>query len=155
MEETFLPNTFPLQVDNGNIPYLTEAAKWAKFLSIVGFIFCALIIIFGLFASPYISNYFDQIEPGSSQDIKAISGTFLKIFYILIALVYFLPCLYLFNFASKMQTALRLNDQVSLNISFRNLKSCFKYWAIMLIIIICIYALAITFAVVLGLGFGS
>src|SRR6478736_5133478 len=104
MEDTFLPNTFPLQVDNGNIPYLTEAAKWAKFLSIVGFIFCALIIIFGLFASTYMSNYFDQIESGSSQDIKAVSGTFLKIFYFLIALVYFFPCLYLFNFASKMQT---------------------------------------------------
>ena len=45
MEENFVPDIFLLQVDNGNIPYLKEAAKWAKFLAIMGFIFCGIMLI--------------------------------------------------------------------------------------------------------------
>lgn len=50
MEETLLSNTFPLQIDNSNIPYLSEAARWGKFLSILGFIFITIMLIVGLLA---------------------------------------------------------------------------------------------------------
>lgn len=154
MEQNITPNTFALQVDNGNIPYLAEAAKWAKFLAIIGFIFCALFIVFALFAGPYLSTYFTQFEQQSSAgNIGAIGGTVFTVVYILVALLYFFPCLYMFSFASKMQAAIRNNDQVHLNNSFKNLKSCFKFWGILLIIVLCIYAIGITFAII-GYSFG-
>jgi uncharacterized membrane protein YjgN (DUF898 family) len=154
MEQNLTPNTFTLQVDVGNIPYLQEAAKWAKFLAIIGFIFCTLMVIFAFFAGTFLSRYFNQLE-SSTTNVFAMSGGVITVIYILVALLYFIPSLYLFNFASKMQTALRNNDQVNLNSSFRNLKACFKFWGILLIIVLCIYAIAIIFAVVAGTTLGS
>jgi len=61
-------------------------------------------------------------------------GAFVSVFYILMALLYFFPCLYLFNFASKMQIALRNNDQDHLNESFKNLKSTFRFVGILTIV---------------------
>ena len=152
MEQNITPNTFALQVDNGNIPYLTEAAKWAKFLSILGFILCALMIIVALFAGTLLSASFSQID-SSLSSMGSAGSVVITVWLLLIALLYFFPSLYLFNFASKMQVAIRNNDQVNLNNSFKNLKSCFKFWGILLIIILCIYAIGITFAIVAGYSF--
>ncbi|HVX25805.1 MAG TPA: DUF5362 family protein [Parafilimonas sp.] len=150
MEQNITPNTFALQVDNGNIPYLAEAAKWGKFLSILGFIFCALIILMGLFAGTLMSGVLSQFETESATGLGAISTTVIMIYYILIALLYFFPCLFLFNFSSKMQTAIRNNDQIYLNNSFRNLKSLFKFWGILTIILLCIFVIAIIIVAVVG-----
>jgi|SRR5690242_3645953 len=151
MEQNITPNTFALQVDSSNIPYLAEAAKWAKFLSIIGFIFCALIIVIALLMGTALSAVFSQLETQSSMaGLGAIGGTVLMIYYIVIAIVYFFPCLFLFNFASKMQTAIRNNDQVYLNTSFRNIKSFFKFWGIVTIIVLCIFVIAIIFAGFIG-----
>ena len=151
MEQNITPNTFALQVDNGNIPYLAEAAKWAKFLAILGFIFCGLIIIAAVFAGPLISTAFSQLEPEATS-ISAMSGTVIIVYYVLIALLYFFPCLYLFNFASKMQATIRSNDQIYLNNSFKNLKSFFKFWGILTVIFLCILVIGMIFAIV-GLSF--
>jgi hypothetical protein len=70
------------------------------------------------------------------------------------ALLYFFPTLYLFSFASKMQVALRNNDQISLNNSFKNLKSCLKFFGVLLVITLCIYAIALIFAVIAGISLG-
>jgi uncharacterized membrane protein YjgN (DUF898 family) len=156
MEENILPSSLPLQIDTGNTPYLYNAAKWAKFLAIMGFIFCALMLIFALFASTLLSTYLNQMDantPGISS--FPVTGGILATVYIVMALVYFLPCLFLYNFGAKMQNALKYNDQIHLNTSFKNLKSFFKFWGILLIIIICIYALTITLAVVMGLTFNT
>lgn len=150
MEENYTSNTFLLQVDNGNIPYLNEAAKWAKFLAIIGFIICALLVISGIFMGAFMGA-FSRID-SELGSLRNLGNGFFMIYFSLIALLYFFPSLYLFNFASKMQIALRNNDQINLNASFKNLKSCFKFWGIFFIIILCFYALVIVFAV-LGTAF--
>jgi hypothetical protein len=129
-------NLFELQVDHETTSYLSEIAKWARFLSIVGFVMCGLLIVFALFA-------------GTMATLNPLGGTmgaggFMQI-VLLIAMValYFFPCLYLFNFAKKMQLALRNNDQINLNDSFRNLKSNFKYVGILTIVILSFYAIGL------------
>ena len=104
---------FDLKIDRPVATNLSEAAKWGKFLGIMGFIFCGLMVIV----------------------------------YILIAILYFFPCLYLYNFSAKMQRALQANDQGSLTDSFKNLKSCFKFLGIMTIVILTFYLLAIIVAI--------
>jgi hypothetical protein len=151
MEENYTSDTTSLQVDNGNIPYLAEAAKWAKFLAILGFIICALLVLTGVFSGTLLAPSFAEINP-DLQSMGNLSTAFLAVWFTLIAILYFFPSLYLFNFASKMQIALKNNDQISLNTSFKNLKSCFKFWGIFLIIILCFYALVIIFAI-LGTAF--
>jgi len=145
MDENFISNNFLLQVDSGNSPYLTEAAKWGKFLSVVGFIICGMLILTGVFAGSLFSAI-SQVDSELSS-MGTLGAGFFSIWFILMALLYLFPSLYLYNFSSKMQTALRNNDQISLNTSFKNLKSCLKFWGIFLIIILCFYALAMIFSV--------
>ncbi len=150
MDENYISNSFLLQVDSGNSPYLTEAAKWAKFLSIIGFIICGMLVLTGIFSG----SFFAAISQMDSEldSMGSLGAGFFSIWFIIMALLYFFPSLYLYNFASKMQTALRNNDQISLNTSFKNLKSCLKFWGVFLIIILCFYALAMIFAM-LGSAF--
>jgi hypothetical protein len=136
-------NLFELQVDQQSIGYLSETARWAKFLSIVGFVVCGLMVIFSLFFSSIMSTI-SKIGSGNdsfSASTMAIGNYAFSIVYIIIALLYFFPCLYLFNFSSKMQTALRNNDQLNLNAALGNLKSCFKFVGILTIVVLSFYLL--------------
>ncbi|MFT4155583.1 DUF5362 family protein [Parafilimonas sp.] len=150
MDENFIGNSFSLQVDNGNTPYLIEAAKWAKFLAVIGFIICGLLVLTGIFSGTFFASL-AQVDT-ELNSMGSVGTVFFTIWFVLFALLYFFPSYYLYNFASKMQTAVKNNDQVSLNDSFKNLKSCLKFWGILLIIILCFYALAMVF-VILGSAF--
>lgn len=136
---------FELQIDQQSIGYLSETARWAKFLSIVGFVVCGLMIVVALFAGTVMTTLsrFGRSDDTALQGITGVSGAFVSLIYIIIALLYFFPCLYLFNFSGKMQTALHNNDQTSLNASFSHLKSCFKFVGILTIVVLSFYLLAI------------
>ena len=146
MEQTS-ENLFDLQIDHQSNSYLSEAAKWGKFLSIMGFIFCGLFVIVALFAGTYIATSMRGFG-NTSSGAGVMGGGIVTVLYIIIALVYFFPCLYLFNFSSKMQAALRGNQQDVLNMAFRNLKSCFKFLGVLMIIMLCFWILAI----IIGIG---
>jgi ABC-type dipeptide/oligopeptide/nickel transport system permease component len=131
---------FELQIDQQSISYLGETARWAKFLSIVGFIMCGLMIVLALFAGTLMATLSRFRSNDALQSMAGMESAF-PLIYIAIALLYFFPCLYLFNFAGKMQTALHDNDQTSLNASFGQLKSCFKFVGILTIIVLSFYIL--------------
>ena len=141
---------FELQVDHEASIYLKEAARWAKFLAILGFIGCGLVVLFGLFAG----SIFARLYSRAGMDGAMVSGygAGYAIFYILMALLYFFPCLYTYNFGSKMQVALRSNDQTQLNQSFKNMKSCYRFMGILTIIWLGLVAIGILFAII-GLAF--
>lgn len=135
---------FSLNLDPQNKTFLAETAKWAKFLAIIGFIFIALIVLVGIFAGTLMATTFDATG--------MLSGGFFTFFYILMSLIYFFPCWYLYKFASSMQNALKLDDQQQLTTSFMNLKSCFKFVGIFTIVILSIYGLFLLIALFTGLG---
>jgi hypothetical protein len=140
-------NLFDLQVDHETMSYLGETARWAKFFAIVGFIGIGLLVLFGVFAGSILSSTFFS-RYGFGSGMGAGFGFLMAVIYIGVAVLYFFPCLYLFNFATKMQVALRSNDQVQLNTSFRNLKSCYKFMGILLIITLAFYGLAFIFMII-------
>ena len=69
-------------------------------------------------------------------------GAVMAFYYIVIALIYFFPCLFLFRFATKMKVALASNDQETLNTSFQNLKATFRYMGIVTIVMLVFFLLA-------------
>ncbi len=156
MEENIISNNFTLQVDNSNSPYLMEASKWGKFLSVLGFILIVILVICGFaaalsgynFSSSDLNNEFQNLNVSA----KA-GGLILAIYFWVVSILYFFPCLFLYKFSAKMQFALRNNDQVSLNSSFHNLKSLFKFFGILTIIFLCMWILIIIFGVVLATAF--
>ena len=150
MNTNLSTNSFTLQIDSSNIPYLNETAKWGKFFSVLGFIFITLMLVFG-FVFAFEGGSLNSNDLGTEfQELQLPEGTvgvIIAIYFLIIAALCFFPCLYLFKFSSNMQAALRNNDQVSLNASFKNLKSCFKFWGITTIIILSIYTIVIIFAI--------
>jgi hypothetical protein len=152
MEQNTQAPLFELQVDHQASAYLGDTARWAKFMAIVGFIMCGLIVLIAIFAGSIFATVFSRF--GSESGASGMSGlgsagaVAISIVYILIALLYFFPCLYLYNFASKMQTALRSNDQEQLNQSFKNLKACYRFVGVLMIIYLGFIALAIIFGII-------
>ena len=134
---------FELQIDQQSIAYMSETARWAKFLSIVGFVMCGLMVIFALLFGSIMSSFSRLGGSDVYSSSVNFGSTFFSLFYIVLAILCFFPCLYLFNFSTKMQTALRNNDQANLNLSFGNLKSCFKFVGILTIVILSFYLLGI------------
>jgi hypothetical protein len=144
--ETNTSNLFELQVDHEASNYLRDAARWAKFLAIVGFIGCGLVVLFGLFAGTIFARLYNV--PGMEGAAVSGLGAGYAIFYILMALLYFFPCLYTYNFGRKMQVALRSNDQTQLIQSFKNLKSCYRFLGILTIIWLGLVAIGMLFAII-------
>ncbi len=149
MEQNQDTSLFGINVDQAGKSHLADAAKWAKFLAVFGFIICGLIVIIGIFfgsffsmlTSQYGSNPYNELPVNSG--LGSVMGTAMAFVYILMALIYFFPCLYLFRFATKMKNAIASNDQTVLNASFQNLKAAFRFVGILTIIGMAFWVLAI------------
>ncbi|MCW3116029.1 MAG: hypothetical protein JWM28_111 [Chitinophagaceae bacterium] len=154
MEENQNISLFGLSIDPAAKAHLSEAARWARFLAIVGFVIIGLIVLIGIFAGSILGSMTGGLggnELGSSRVTSGIMGSFFIVIYILVAAFYFFPCLFLFRFATKMKTALASNDQETVNSSFQNLKKLFRFVGIFTIIMLAIYAIALVFGL-LGAG---
>ena len=121
---------------------LLTAARWGKFLAIVGFIFCVLMAVVGIYMSSIMS--YSTYNYSSSY----INPLYLMMFYIVLAIILFFPCLYLLKFSNKMQEAIKTTNQDSLDISLINLKAMFKFYGIFTIVILGVYAIAIIFLII-------
>ena len=75
--------------------------------------------------------------------------SFMWIFYIILALLYFFPTYYLLLFANKTKQALIEKNPVTLEEGFKNMKKLSKFVGIVTIVILAIYPIAI-FAFVIG-----
>ena len=146
-------NLFGLSIDPTSKVHLAEAARWAKFLSIVGFIIIGLVILMGVFFGSLFGSAVRASEgmygdSSMSAGMGAL-GVLGAVIYILFALIYFFPCLFLYRFATKMKSALLTNEQDTLNVSFQNLKAMFRFIGILTVIVLVIWVLGIL-ASVLG-----
>src|SRR5882672_6038048 len=103
MELNTPASLFELHIDAPSSSYLSDTAKWAKFLAIVGFIVCGLIVLVAFFAGSILSATFSRYGMEGGSAASSVGSAFITIIYILVALLYFFPCLYLFRFATKMQ----------------------------------------------------
>jgi hypothetical protein len=55
--------------------------------------------------------------------------------------IYFFPCLFLFNYSVRLRRALKTDDQIKLNQSLKNQKMLYRYMGIVTIIMLAIYAI--------------
>ena len=153
MEQDQNTSLFGLTVDPTSKSHLFDAARWAKFLAIVGFIMCAMTVIFGFsagsFYSQMYSSRYEGFDANAKVDTKAL-GVMLGVIYTVFAVVAFFPYLFLFQFASKMKSALLSNDQDTLNSSFQNLKKTFRYVGVLTIIGLSFFVVFILMTLALG-----
>ena len=137
-------NLFDLHIDPQSQGYLSETAKWAKFLSILGFIMLGLFVILMLVGGASTFTTFQGM--GMDDESTAFGAVGIVVMLIILALC-IIPYVYLYKFAVKMQVALRNNDQANLTSSFSNLKSCYKYVGIFTIIILSLYLIIFIYGI--------
>ena len=138
--------TAELQVDSIAYAHLHETARWAKFLSVIGFIISVFLLLAAIFAGAFLSSFSGT---GGVGGINSMIGTgVLSAVYIVIAVVYFIMSLFLFRFATKMRMALQASDQDNFNVSLYNLKMVYRITGIIVIV----YLALVTLALIFGIG---
>lgn len=117
--------------------FLRETAKWAFFLSIIGFIGIGFLVILALFSGVIFSAI------PQAQSVPFDLGFAMTIAYLLFALLYFFPVYYLMQFANKMKKALSTKNDETLAESFKMLKSHYKFLGVFTVITMSLYVLII------------
>jgi len=131
--------------------YLREAAKWAYFLGIVGFILTGFIVLCAFF----VGTLFSLMGRLQQNPMPAGVGGIMSFIYILCAVFYFFFSFYLYQFGHRIKKGLMYNDTPEVTNALGKLKSFFKLWGITTIVILCFYALMILIVVVVGVGAAS
>ena len=126
--------------------FLIEVAKWAKFLSIVGFIFLGLMVLFALFFGTIMFGTMGREFSGSA----GLGGGFITLIYLIGAGLYVMPLIYLYRFATKMKTAIDTNNTPVMTDALENLKSHYKYIGIFMIVLLALYAVGIVISLIFG-----
>ena len=140
---------FQLKLDDNVKAHMQEAARWGKFLAIVGFIIIGIMVIGGIFVGIAVSAVSSVYGSGGNAALGLLGGTGLALIYILLAAIYFYPVYALLKFSSLSKAGLNENNQEKFTRSFSYLKGMFRYCGILVIVVIALYLL---FFIFIGIG---
>jgi hypothetical protein len=129
--------------------YIYESAKWSRFLSIVGFILTFFMVIAALSMNSIMSAM-SQIPAYSG--LAKFGSAGLTLLYLMLALVYFYPSFLMYKFAASAKQAVLYGDQASLSLAMSKVKSIFKFWGILTIILISFYVIMILAGIMIGIS---
>ena len=138
----------PFQLDEQMRYYLLNSTKWARFLAIVGMVTAILIAITAFFTGTIMSTL-SAVQ--QSSPMPAGIGVMLTIFYLAGAILYFIPCLFLYRFAKRTRTALESSSREQLLSGMDHLNRFFKFVGILTLIYLIIVVLAFVVAIIGGL----
>lgn len=123
---------------------LLSAAKWTKFLCIVGCIGLVIIVLMAFFMM-FFGAMASKIFAGTP------FGAALGFLYLVIAAIYIYPLMKGFQFANATKAACLSNDEQQLARGITGLNDLLKFIGILTIIILVLYAIALVF----GLGIAA
>jgi len=130
-------NPHELRVSNDAKGFLKEAARWAQFLSIIGFVMIGLVLIVTLISFAIGAESASSLDGAFSISVGGGLGGVLGLIILLI--IYFFPILYMYNFSVNIKKALQIDDEDALTKGFEYLKSHYKYVGILTIILMSIW----------------
>jgi len=153
MEEHSVIETFEMKLNESAKDFLKETAKWAYFLSILGYIGIGFIILAALFAGTLFSAM-GKMNPAMGM-MGSSFGIIMAFVYLFIAVLYFFPVYYLNKFAVKAKAAIKTNDSETLTISLRYLKSHYKYIGIMTLVVFSLYFIMLVGMMLTGIAYNN
>lgn len=153
MEEHSVIETFEMKLNESAKDFLKETAKWAYFLSILGYIGIGFIILAALFAGTLFSAM-GKINPAMGM-MGSSFGIIMAFVYLFIAVLYFFPVYYLNKFAVKAKAAIKTNDSETLTISLGYLKSHYKYIGIMTLVVFSLYFIMLVGMMLTGIAYNN
>jgi hypothetical protein len=134
-----------LQITNDVILHFSSIRKWALLLSIMGFAGSGFLLLFGLFF-----GFISRLLP-LNQEMSQFSFMPIMMLYVFLAIVYFLPSLWLFNFSRNLKVALQAGRQAPFVEAFKYLKFHFIFVGVMALLAVCFVVLGLVLAIGLGI----
>lgn len=134
-----------LRLNQDAMAHLEKARKWTLFLSVMGLIFIALMLLTPFM---FLRNF-------SMPEMPAFGTPMLALIPLLIfAVIYFFPFWYLLQFSRLSKFALETRDENTLARALHFLRLHYQYMGVLVIIGAVIYALAIM-GMIIGIGLGG
>lgn len=129
-----------------------KAARWARFLAVVGGLFSVLLLA----ATFLISRMLHKPASLAALDPAVVAAARISVWVLpLVAAFGFFPCFFLFRFSLAAQRAVAHRDAAALFKSFRRLYYFFLYFGVILVVVLTVYAIllvAVASAAMLGWG---
>lgn len=116
--------------------YIYDIAKWANFLAIVGFVIAGFMLLAALTLGTAINT-----NPEIAKMLGALGNmgvTAITIVFIAYGLAIFYPSLLMFSYAKQAKLGVLYGEQEALNNALGRMRSLFKYWGIIVILLIAI-----------------
>ncbi len=126
--------------------HLFESAKWAKFISIVGFVALGLFVLVGLIMLAGATS-----APSHMEIAKGFHTT-MGITYLIMAVLYFFPVYFTYMFASRMKAALAAGNTAAATEAFANLKNYYKFSGILMIVALSLLVLGLILFIASGMA---
>jgi len=133
--EIVTPANPPLSAEA--LSFLSIAAKWAKFLAIVGFVLTAFMIITGITLAFIMKPLETQIPV-----FAEVPGFLVSLIYLIVAGISLLPVLFLNSFANNVPKAIKRNDGAYLTKASKSLKNLFAIIGLLTILALVLYFFA-------------
>ncbi len=133
-----VPKEIP-QLTSESVSFLLTAAKWGKFLAILGFIVTGLMVA-GAFAMIFVFNAL------SSEMVPLnipFPPAFMSFFYFIFAGIYIIPVIFLNSFCNNAIKAVNYSSPEKLSVSIRSLKNLFVFVGISTIVLLALYTVII------------
>jgi len=130
------------QLTSESASYLLKAAKWGKFLAILGYIISAFMFLAGILMSFVLGMLPEEMAPLN----LPFSPRVFSVIYIVIAAIYLVPVIYLNSFCNSAIKAINLSSTEQLTNSLKNLKKLFVFIGIATIVILALYSLILLVA---------
>lgn len=145
----------PDSVSASILESLRATKPWVRLFSILGYIGSALMILAGLFFMAGSSFMMKELQ---NNPFGAGFGVGIGFFYILMAVFYIFPSIYLSRYASAIDNLLHNRRVVDLEDALKHQKSFWRFAGISFVVLLCLYAVGIVIAIVVaavGAGLGS
>lgn len=125
---------------------LRTAGKWGRFLGLVGLISTGLALVaLVLFGGTMLAFMSDDVGGG-----EAVFGTGILFVYGLFFVLFLYPYWMLYQFSTKILTAVDTGNQSAATQAFASLKSMMKFIGIITAIVLALYAVIIVISIVGG-----
>lgn len=131
-ELTSVPNEqSTLKLDDQGILQLKQIRKWTALLSILGFVFLAVIVLISVVVLVNMKGVGDN----KRQLLSVVPLTVMGV-------IYFFPIFYLWKFSKLSKESIANNDTLKLSVALKYLKAHYRFMAILILIVAFGYLLA-------------
>ncbi|WP_029906886.1 hypothetical protein [Prevotella sp. 10(H)] len=146
--------TDEIQLTRESHTLLGQISKWTRFLSVLGFIYLALMAIIVLSIGIVITstNAYEEMHNFGPYNPGVFQWGYALMYLIIIAIL-FIPVYFLYKFSVKTKNALLISDSDTLTEAFRFLKKHYMFIGIITIISLVVYLVGFVFLLFMIAGY--